>query len=235
MNPRNRKLLSENDNRATPPTQAFLRSYSPVSPFEPHNTNSSSSSLPMRKPYKTNSPFDSSMVITILVLLTAIFFMGFCSVYIRRFADENSVDLSPRRRRNVHHSTAQLSATQQTGRLCSRQGLEPAAVRSLPMFSYDADAKHPIDCAVCLTEFEDGETVKVIPCCRHVFHPCCIDTWLFSHASCPLCRSTQLFRGEFKDPSVVQRNTNTNDRGGSRTRTTVEIEDTSISIEREGI
>ncbi|KAK6936127.1 Zinc finger, RING-type [Dillenia turbinata] len=234
MNPRNRKLLSENDTRATPLTQAFLESFSPVSPLELHNSNSSSSSLPIRKPLKPNSSFDSSMALTILVLLTALFFMGFFSVYIRRFADENSVDLS-RRRRNGHHSTAQSSAAQQTGMLCTRQGLDPAAVRSLPMFSYDADAKHPIDCAVCLTEFEDGETVKVIPCCRHVFHPCCIDTWLSSHVSCPLCRSTQLFRVEFKEPSAVRPNTNTNDQGRSTSTSTVEIEDTSFSVEREGM
>ncbi|KAG9151251.1 hypothetical protein Leryth_002800 [Lithospermum erythrorhizon] len=35
--------------------------------------------------------------------------------------------------------------------------------------------------------------VKLIPNCGHVFHPYCIDTWLESHVSCPLCRCSNLF------------------------------------------
>lgn len=35
--------------------------------------------------------------------------------------------------------------------------------------------------------------MKVIPYCKHVYHPMCIDTWLSSHVTCPLCRSSQLF------------------------------------------
>ncbi|OAY63605.1 E3 ubiquitin-protein ligase ATL4 [Ananas comosus] len=46
----------------------------------------------------------------------------------------------------------------------------------------------PEDCVVCLTKFEEGEDVKVIPMCAHVFHPQCIDRWLVLNDSCPLCR-----------------------------------------------
>lgn len=49
------------------------------------------------------------------------------------------------------------------------------------------------ECSICLSEFEEKEFVKVIPFCKHGFHPTCIDTWLSSHVSCPLCRSTELF------------------------------------------
>ncbi|KAJ0430636.1 putative transcription factor C2H2 family [Helianthus annuus] len=44
-------------------------------------------------------------------------------------------------------------------------------------------------CAVCLGEFEEDEDVRIMPECAHVFHVSCIDMWLFSHDSCPLCRA----------------------------------------------
>ncbi|KAK8811972.1 hypothetical protein WA538_003242, partial [Blastocystis sp. DL] len=43
-------------------------------------------------------------------------------------------------------------------------------------------------CSICLSEFEDGETVKTLRC-GHSFHPECIDTWLVNErALCPVCR-----------------------------------------------
>ncbi|XP_041003337.1 RING-H2 finger protein ATL52-like [Juglans microcarpa x Juglans regia] len=44
-------------------------------------------------------------------------------------------------------------------------------------------------CAVCLSEFEDGEELRTLPGCMHSFHVPCIDMWLYSHSTCPICRS----------------------------------------------
>ncbi|KAL2536265.1 RING-H2 finger protein ATL57 [Forsythia ovata] len=68
-------------------------------------------------------------------------------------------------------------------------------MKSLPLVAYGVAAKHQIieDCPICLSEFEEREIVKMIPFCQHMFHPRCIDTWLSSHVTCPVCRSTQLF------------------------------------------
>nr|CAD1817624.1 unnamed protein product [Ananas comosus var. bracteatus] len=45
------------------------------------------------------------------------------------------------------------------------------------------------ECSVCLSAFADGEDVRQMPRCKHLFHAACIDMWLFSHANCPLCRA----------------------------------------------
>lgn len=46
------------------------------------------------------------------------------------------------------------------------------------------------DCAVCLAEFQEGDELRVLPKCSHAFHVPCIDTWLSSHTTCPLCRAS---------------------------------------------
>ncbi|MCL7023502.1 hypothetical protein MKW94_013670 [Papaver nudicaule] len=52
--------------------------------------------------------------------------------------------------------------------------------------------KYPFDCAVCLCEFEDDDKLRLLPKCSHAFHLECIDTWLLSHSTCPLCRDSLL-------------------------------------------
>lgn len=49
------------------------------------------------------------------------------------------------------------------------------------------------DCSVCLGEFRDGESLRLLPKCSHAFHLPCIDTWLKSHSNCPLCRCNIAF------------------------------------------
>ncbi|XP_042060838.1 RING-H2 finger protein ATL2-like [Salvia splendens] len=66
----------------------------------------------------------------------------------------------------------------------------PAAVSSLPTFLYKLEIQEsPPECAVCLSEFEEGETGRILPECKHSFHVDCIDAWLRSHPQCPICRT----------------------------------------------
>ena len=46
-----------------------------------------------------------------------------------------------------------------------------------------------IDCAICLYDFEIGQTIKILPCNRkHMFHDWCVDKWLNRNTKCPTCR-----------------------------------------------
>ena len=70
-------------------------------------------------------------------------------------------------------------------------GLAPSALSAIPMLAYRRGAGAGAgwaQCAICLAVVRDGETVRRLPACGHLFHVECIDLWLRSHATCPLCR-----------------------------------------------
>ncbi|KAG6417330.1 hypothetical protein SASPL_119484 [Salvia splendens] len=152
---------------------------SDVDSFNGNPETSAAAAAARNPPLQAAPVFDSSMAVTILVLLTALFFLAFFSIYIRRFASDTAAAVPPPQHRK-----------------CSGGGLDTSAVDSLPLVPYGGAAKHRMieECPICLGEFSETETVKMIPYCRHVFHPSCIDTWLASHVTCPLCRSAELFK-----------------------------------------
>lgn len=54
--------------------------------------------------------------------------------------------------------------------------------------SYDPEQQE--DCAICLNDFRDGETLRLLPC-MHSFHDGCIRPWLLQSSSlCPLCKQS---------------------------------------------
>ncbi|KAG2319577.1 hypothetical protein Bca52824_012790 [Brassica carinata] len=70
-------------------------------------------------------------------------------------------------------------------------GLNPAVISSIKVCKYSKSdgVVEGTDCSVCLSEFEEEETLRLLPKCRHAFHVPCIDTWLRSHTNCPVCRA----------------------------------------------
>ncbi|KAI4381096.1 hypothetical protein MLD38_007205 [Melastoma candidum] len=70
-------------------------------------------------------------------------------------------------------------------------GVDQSFIDMLPVFHYKAIQGKKVesfDCAVCLCEFEPEDKLRLLPKCSHAFHVECIDTWLLSHSTCPLCR-----------------------------------------------
>ncbi|CAI9267888.1 unnamed protein product [Lactuca saligna] len=134
------------------------------------------------------------------------------------FAQQNSTDSNPGRMRAVHPSVVivigvlctmfcltflvlacmkfcQSDVLQQIPHQLpsSRSrfsGIDKKAIESLPFFRFSSlkGSKEGLECVVCLSKFEDSEVLRLLPKCRHAFHMNCIDQWLESHSSCPLCR-----------------------------------------------
>ncbi|WOG84338.1 hypothetical protein DCAR_0103521 [Daucus carota subsp. sativus] len=129
-------------------------------------------------PYAKFSP---SMAIIIAVLVTALFFMGFFSIYIRRCSQSSE-------------GSVRATLSMRSRRAAAARGLDATAIDALPTLAYSEVkglhvGKGALECAVCLNEFEDEETLRLLPKCDHVFHLECIDMWLASHTTCPVCRA----------------------------------------------
>lgn len=136
--------------------------------------------------------FNPSMAVIIVVLVTAFFFLGFFSIYIRRCAGGplggpgEDLGVPGARPGGLTFLTAARSRRM--------RGLDPAALEALPTMAYaDVKAhkvgKGELECAVCLSEFDDDDTLRLLPKCSHAFHADCIDAWLASHVTCPVCRA----------------------------------------------
>lgn len=125
---------------------------------------------------------DLKMAVVMVLLVTVFFILGFLSVYTRQCAQDR---FGGRADLGFGHSP--------TGWATAR-GLDPDIIDTFPTFVYSTVKGHKIgkgalECAVCLNEFEDNETLRLIPKCDHVFHLDCIDAWLVSHSTCPVCRA----------------------------------------------
>ncbi|XP_010415953.1 PREDICTED: RING-H2 finger protein ATL54 isoform X1 [Camelina sativa] len=70
-------------------------------------------------------------------------------------------------------------------------GLQQSIINSITICNYKRGDGliERTDCPVCLNEFEEDESLRLLPKCNHAFHISCIDTWLSSHTNCPLCRA----------------------------------------------
>ncbi|XP_022716538.1 uncharacterized protein LOC111275405 isoform X3 [Durio zibethinus] len=91
----------------------------------------------------------------------------------------------------IHHQSVVLSSRTSVSSI----GSVPApseVVESLPVKVYNKSHKlqndEAVQCYICLVEYEEGDSMRILPC-NHEFHRTCIDKWLKEiHRVCPLCR-----------------------------------------------
>ncbi|WOG89072.1 hypothetical protein DCAR_0208308 [Daucus carota subsp. sativus] len=138
------------------------------------------------------------MLAAIISLLLVILFVLLLHVYAKWFLGQA----------RYNHTTRRTSSSSIPGVLGSRfhhfhtftidttvsdptpaKGLDPSVISSIPLFVSRED-KHGLECVICLTVFEEREVGRKLPKCGHAFHVECIDMWLHSHSTCPICRAS---------------------------------------------
>jgi hypothetical protein len=60
------------------------------------------------------------------------------------------------------------------------------------------DAQHDTTCAICLSEYVQGEMVVSGTSCSHFFHKTCSFAWLEKHDHCPYCRKEMMTPSEMR-------------------------------------
>ncbi|KAL5188540.1 RING-H2 finger protein ATL78 [Glycine soja] len=136
--------------------------------------------------YFTGRDFDANVVMILSVLLCAVI----CSLGL------NSIIKCVLRCSNIvinnnDPSSSSSSASYNPSPRLANRGIKKKALKTFPTVSYSTEMKLPgldTECVICLSEFANGDKVRILPKCNHGFHVCCIDKWLSSHSSCPKCR-----------------------------------------------
>ncbi|GMY23663.1 RING-H2 finger protein ATL52-like [Fagus crenata] len=132
------------------------------------------------------SAFQFSPLIVAVIGILASAFILVCyytiiSKYCRRRGNsDTSMELN-HNRDFINHESLQGASS----------GLDETLIKSIKVCKYKKGdgSVEGTDCSVCLSEFQENESLRLLPKCNHAFHVPCIDTWLKSHSSCPLCRS----------------------------------------------
>ncbi|CAL5097675.1 unnamed protein product [Urochloa decumbens] len=85
------------------------------------------------------------------------------------------------------------------------------ALSAIPAFPYKREggvagggdgATGWAQCVICLGLVQVGEVVRRMPACKHLFHVECIDMWLRSHSTCPICRAAVEPAGGQPEPEL---------------------------------
>ncbi|XVE75086.1 hypothetical protein DITRI_Ditri12bG0068500 [Diplodiscus trichospermus] len=178
-------------------------SYHPRFLLSSYSSSSSSPSLPYNSDYQKqpNPPSSSSSasklspaVLFIIVVLAVIFFISGLLHLLVRFLLKNRSPSSASESSRYPEMSGSDAFQRQLQQLfhLHDSGLDQAFIDALPVFLYKEimGLKEPFDCAVCLCEFLEQDKLRLLPMCSHAFHIDCIDTWLMSNSTCPLCRGT---------------------------------------------
>ncbi|CAM0871817.1 unnamed protein product [Alopecurus aequalis] len=142
---------------------------------------------------RTAGGFTPTTIIVLIVLIAALVLLTLFSLYINRCARAQPLPRRPSRDAAPNRS---VDAAAVHSDQCHPRGLDRELVESFPTAVYGDVKAHmaitksgTLECAVCLAEFADADELRVLPACCHVFHPDCIDPWLASAVTCPLCRA----------------------------------------------
>ncbi|GAB2276556.1 hypothetical protein Dimus_011276 [Dionaea muscipula] len=145
---------------------------------------------PPLRPSSSGVKISPVLMFPVVILASVLFFSGLLHLLVR-FLSKNPFFT----RNSESNGYPEVSAPEGQLRQLFHShdsGLDQAFIDALPVFLFKEimGTKEPFDCAVCLCEFSEKDKLRLLPLCGHAFHVSCIDTWLMSNSTCPLCRGT---------------------------------------------
>ncbi|CAN8254148.1 unnamed protein product [Cochlearia groenlandica] len=146
----------------------------------------SSSSLDNLKP--------SVLVITLILLMTFLISVSICFLLRCLNRCSHRASLLPPPSSSSSSAAVTSDSRRFSGHRVSPETERSSVLDSLPIFKFSSvtrrsNSSSSGDCAVCLSKFESEDQLRLLPLCCHAFHADCIDIWLVSNQTCPLCRS----------------------------------------------
>ncbi|KAG8637990.1 RING-H2 finger protein ATL46 [Manihot esculenta] len=174
----------------------FLAYPPPLSPssMSPYTTAFHKESTPSSSSPPSSGARISPAVLFIIVILAVLFFISGLLHLLVRFLIKHPSSLASSQSNRYPEISGPDALQRQLQQLfhLHDSGLDQAFIDALPVFHYKeiVGLKEPFDCAVCLCEFSEKDKLRLLPMCSHAFHISCIDTWLLSNSTCPLCRGT---------------------------------------------
>ncbi|XP_027344080.1 putative RING-H2 finger protein ATL69 [Abrus precatorius] len=130
-----------------------------------------------------------AIAVSILVLISTIMLASYACVRIKA-NDRRGTYYS--NNHNDNHNRENI--THDSGGPVIVMGLEKSMVDAYPKMVIGESRRLPKPnegpCAICLSEYLPQETIRCVPDCHHCFHVECVDEWLRTSATCPLCRNS---------------------------------------------
>ena len=190
-----------------------------LSPFLSSSSNASSSTTSLIKASSCDNNNNNSLwlwtafglgMVSLRLCKDAIEFYRFCTAWNewwminrkKKRKNRSMKEVLDNRRIEIHEALT----TMKYGEL-KRRIITQSSSRQVPKNKYKSRNNISLlssldeqkSCAVCLLDFQDGDTIGCSKnfwddnaSCRHIFHKECLQAWLTKHTTCPMCRQTMV-------------------------------------------
>uniref|UniRef100_A0A1I8NAP8 Uncharacterized protein n=1 Tax=Musca domestica TaxID=7370 RepID=A0A1I8NAP8_MUSDO len=195
-------IIISAERRTFPPHRRITRFWTANHPHGPHRH---------VLPPQTLGPQPTPVQIQTTGIINPGFLLNFLAMF--PLSPYNQHELNSSDSNETENYEALLSLAERLGEAKPR-GLARNEIDQLPSYKFNPETHNgdQTSCVVCMCDFELRQILRVLPC-SHEFHAKCVDKWLRSNRTCPICRgnASDYFDNpdqQTRQPSQAQLQTN---------------------------